>query len=164
MATRGLSLLIFFSLVSSALIGGVSATGSSGIILERGMCYGYCPVYSLYLWENGSVLYNGTLFVKEIGQRDGTINETAFLQILQMAKDSGFFAMNDTYDRVDVTDMPSAIITINSSSLNKRVEHYHGDLSAPQALSTLEEAIDTAAGVSRWTEPSQPGDGSGEMI
>ncbi len=164
MAIRGLPLLFLFSLLSSAFIGGVSATGSSGIILERGMCYGYCPVYSLYLWENGSVLYNGTLFVKETGQRKGTINETAFSEILEIAEDMGFFTMNDTYDRVDMTDMPSAVITINTGSFHKRVEHYHGDQSAPESLTALEEAIDTAAGVSRWTVPYHPGEGSGEMI
>ncbi len=38
------------------------------ITLERGACYGMCPVYSLTIYGNGKVVYKGDMFVKVAGK------------------------------------------------------------------------------------------------
>jgi hypothetical protein len=49
--------------------------------------------------------------------------------------------------------MPTAVITLTIGDMVKQVEHYLGDMRAPKSLSELEDAIDLAGNVTRWTEP-----------
>ncbi len=46
--------------------------------------------------------------------------------------------------------LPSAIVTVDDGTRRKTIHHYHGDSSAPQALYTLEDAIDRGAGTAKW--------------
>jgi len=123
----------------------------SSITLERGMCYGTCPVYSVTLFENGSVIYYGEKFVKETGYQTATLNQSGFTDLLQACYESGFFQMNDEYVNLDMTDMPNAIITVQNGSGIKRVEHYHGDIHAPANLTSLENLIDEVVQITMWT-------------
>ncbi len=133
------------------LSGVVCGSSPQYISLERGMCFGTCPVYSVTLFENGSVFYHGEKFVKETGNLTDTLTGSGFADILQACNETGFFQMNDEYVNLDMTDMPSAIITVQNGSGIKRVEHYHGDIHAPAKLTTLEDLIDQVVQITRWT-------------
>lgn len=141
--------------LSGFVSGGKTDQNNSSITLERGMCFGTCPVYSLTIFSNGSVIYDGQMYVKDIGIRNGSIKITSYNRLMELADDVGFFGMNDEYTAYYITDMPSATITITNGT-KKRVEHYYGDESAPRVLSEFEEAIDQAANVTQWTTPFEP--------
>ena len=145
------TLLVLSGVVSA----GIPDQNTSSITLERGMCFGTCPVYSVTLFSNGSVRYDGQMYVKDIGIRNGSIKVTSYQRLMDLAEDVGFFEMNDEYTAYYITDMPSATITIINGT-KKRVEHYFGDESAPKVLTEFEEAIDQAANVTQWTSPFEP--------
>lgn len=153
-----ISVTIGLLLIGILIVGGyASAVGSeSSIILERGICNGYCPVYSVTLFSNGTVLYKGEEFVKEMGIRHGSINESAYSTLLDRFRKEGFFQMNDSYTAYMITDLPSAFLTVQIGDQEKRVDHYHGDTTAPDILDTLEDAVDMSGGVTRWTKPYLP--------
>lgn len=129
---------------------------NTSVSLQRGICFGTCPVYSLTIFANGSVVYEGKEFVKELGIRNGTLNTSTVDELFNMIESSGFFDLADSYSAYDITDMPSATITLITGGKVKRVEHYHGDMTTPPILTDLENAIDQAADVTRWTEPWEP--------
>jgi hypothetical protein len=165
MVIRGWYLsIILCILLNPFVIGEKPENSSSFITLERGMCFGYCPVYSLTIFENGSVIYDGREFVKETGIRSATVNTTLFEDLMNLAEETGFPGMNDTYSAYVITDMPSATIIMKNGTTIKRVEHYQGDESAPENLTRFEEAIDLAGNVTQWTTPFEPESGDSRMI
>lgn len=129
---------------------------NTSVTLERGICFGTCPVYTLTVFGNGSIVYEGKEFVKELGVRNGSVNVSATDDLFRLVDSSDFFDLADSYSAYDITDMPSATITLITGGKVKRVEHYHGDMTAPPILTDLENAIDQVADVTRWTEPWEP--------
>lgn len=139
--------------VLSGLVNGSVVDQNTTITLERGMCYGTCPVYSLTLSANGTVIYDGKMYVKEIGVRNGTINASVYTSLMDTFEKADFFLMEDAYTAYDITDMPSATLTLQKVNQTKRIEHYYGDLKAPEMLTELEDAVDNSVNVTRWTTP-----------
>lgn len=151
-----------------------TAEGSSrpdSIVLERTVCFGFCPAYRLSLSAAGDVRF------ERMAQR-GTAGDTASGHIaperldslLAQARAIGFFALpeditpaNQQACPLAATDHPSAIVTISVGDTVKRVNHYHGCHAeqgmnpgdAYPRLTAFEAAIDSAAGVARWLDPGR---------
>ncbi|MDO5980547.1 DUF6438 domain-containing protein [Flavivirga spongiicola] len=51
-------------------------TESSLISLSKGRCLGNCPVYDLWIFKNGNVIYNGIDNVNKKGIQEITISES----------------------------------------------------------------------------------------
>lgn len=137
--------------------------------LERTGCYGECPVYRLTVNKDGSVVYVGTRWVKALGRKEYKISE-AQLAELQTAFDRANFLQLRDYDRVENTDDDWALLSLYRGATPKRVRHYHGDNSAPLALSVLEDEFDRIVGSGRYVgvpsaggslSPTMPGAGPG---
>jgi Domain of unknown function (DUF6438) len=109
--------------------------------LERTGCYGECPVYRLTVSSDGSVVYVGTRWVKVLGRQQYKLTD-AQLSLLQAAFERANFVTLRDYDKVENTDDDWAHISYRRGGFVKRVRHYHGDNSAPAALTTLEDDFD----------------------
>jgi len=127
--------------------GGASAPTVS---LERTACYGRCPIYKVTVLRDGTVLWEGERFVKTTGKASAKLPAAALAQLADAFRTAGFFALQDKYERYDITDHPSAIVTFDDGKRKKTVHHYHGDTSAPKQLYELEDAIDRIAGTAKW--------------
>lgn len=120
------------------------------ISLERGMCFGTCPVYSIILFGNGTIKWTGEMYVDSIGSRTDHIDGNSVTDLFNSLESAGFFNLNDSFTSYDITDMPTAILTVQNNSVTKQVVHYYGDLSAPEKLPEMEESVDEMANTSRW--------------
>jgi len=109
--------------------------------LERTGCYGECPVYRLTVNSDGTVVYVGTRWVKALGRQQYKISE-AQLAELDAAFDRVNFMQLRDFDRVENTDEDWAHVSLTRAGRTKRVRHYHGDVTAPPALSVLEDEFD----------------------
>ncbi len=128
---------------------GVVDTASVEIRLGRGACYGTCPVYALVITGDGAVSFSG-------GEREAVLAPTssqltrADLAELLAAFERvdyvklGDYSMTACYDR---TDAPSVTTSLRFDGKEKVVHHYFGCDRAPEALTRLEWAIDSIAGV-----------------
>ena len=123
---------------------------SISITLERGMCFGTCPVYGITLFGNGTTFWEGRYFVENEGNITDSIDPLIVADLFHHLDFDGFFLLNDSYSSYGITDMPSATLTVQNNSINKRVYHYYGDRSAPEILFMMEDAVDTVANTSRW--------------
>jgi Domain of unknown function (DUF6438) len=138
------------------------------ITLARTACYGSCPVYSVTVRSNGTVTYHGEYFVKVKGRRSHRIPSSGFRQLADEVRRIGFFAFQSHYkvrDKhpdgtiYDVSDLPSAITTVQAGKLRKRVVRY-GEYDAsvdpsdiddsPEGLRRLEHLIDKISGSAAW--------------
>ena len=102
------------------------------------------------------MLFEGRRFVADSGVSTASVPAERVDSVIAAITAAGFFDFADRYAAGDpgceryATDLPSAIIQVRAGGREKRVEHDHGCMGAPPALSTLESLIDSAAGVSRW--------------
>ena len=120
------------------------------ISLERGMCFGTCPVYTVSLFGNGTVLWSGEMYVETTGNDTREINPADVYALFQSLQDGGFFELNESYTAYEITDMPFVVLTVRNETLSKEVHHYHGDMSAPENLSLMEDTVDLVANTTHW--------------
>jgi hypothetical protein len=125
------------------------------ISLERGPCYGTCPIYKVTVDSRGQVYFVGKAYVAFPSWMT-TITQAQLQHLIEGIEVSGFFALPDSYARM-ASDLPSATTTITMDGKSKQIWHYglhcnpeyDGD---PQALCDLEDLIDEVTGTKYWIE------------
>lgn len=118
--------------------------------LERGLCYGACPVYTVDIDATGAVTFVGRKSATEPsapcqGERHWRTPPAAVAKLEAQVEASGFFGFKDAY-RANVTDMPTFTVTITRAGRSKTVVDYLGlSVGMPKAMVDLENAVDLAA-------------------
>lgn len=129
-----------------------SKFGSSAeLTLERGPCFGVCPVYRITVSGDGKVIYEGREHVRVSGRVESSVGDGEIEQLILALNDADFLNLRDDYNQQEVTDHSSATTLLKWDSTQKRVLHYQGDLTAPESLRRLEDRIDEILGSSNWT-------------
>jgi hypothetical protein len=132
----------------------VNAQGNESgtvITLERTACHGTCPIYTVTILEDGTVIYEGKNFVSITGQQTSEISpETAALMV-EAFENAGYFDWEDAYDTQTVSDLPTIITSVTHDGTTQRIERYVGDTTAPLALPYLEQWIDEMTNTVLWT-------------
>jgi hypothetical protein len=113
-----------------------------------------CSAYSVSIFADGTVAYEGLANVSVVGQRRGKISSDRLSELIS------------TIDAMDFLDLPAAgcvcsaetgrqMVTLDyrPGSVQKTVVHDSGCWSAPPALGALEAAIDRVSGVANWIAP-----------
>lgn len=140
---------------------------SARLILERSMCYGYCPDYTVEVHGDGQAIYEGRDFVRVRGKRTGRIPQAqvdALFAEAACAHPEGWKS-NYTYP---VTDNPSATVTVDLAGDGAPpivVRDYppchqsHDPDDTPAELCELEKAIDTTFGSDAYVQCVGPDGG-----
>lgn len=122
------------------------------IIFERSPCFGTCPYYSLQIFGNGTVIYNGYKFVNMTGQHYSNIDGMKVRELVNDFSRINFFSLNDSYTDIIETDHPTVITSINISGVYKEVVDNQGAI-APEGLRSLYDKIDKITNSSKWVYP-----------
>jgi hypothetical protein len=128
------------------------------LTLERGPCYGACPVYAVNVAFDGRVDWVGEMFVEAQGERSWTVPEGVVEKLRQSLVRAKFTELQDRYDNYCVTDCSSATITAEFvDGRTKRIYHYHGHWAeSPEEqeilkrLEWLEKRIDRLLGTKEY--------------
>ena len=128
------------------------------ITLERGACFGSCPVYKLSIFADGSVEYEGKEFVRVKGKAKGQITTEALEELVREFEKIDYFKLDDNYQPGNKncpegwTDYPSAITSLNGKEKQKTIRHYHGCKGSTvlDQLTALEDKIDEVVNTKRW--------------
>ena len=140
----------------SGAAGQPTADSAVRITLERSPCFGTCPVYSVTLDGSGAVLFEGRRFVADTGISTGRVPPGRIDSLVAELTAGGYFDFADRYAAGEpgceryATDLPSVITEVRAGGRSKRIEHDHGCMEAPQALTALEGRIASVAGVASW--------------
>ena len=121
------------------------------ITLERTACFGTCPIYTISIFENGEVVYNGEKFVTVTGEQKGQIDPETVAAMVKAFENAGYFDWKEAYDTQMVTDLPSVITSVTRNGETHRIDHYMGDNATPVALPYLEQWIDVMTNSQLWT-------------
>lgn len=121
------------------------------ITLERQACFGMCPIYSVQVYADGRVVYNGENHVEVTGEQTAQIEPEQVELMLNTIETLGFFEWDEAYDTMYVTDMPSVITSATLNGTTHRINRYGGDNTAPIALAYLEYWIDLMTHTATWT-------------
>jgi hypothetical protein len=116
--------------------------------IERTFCFGTCPVYTMKIYSDGFVEYEGTRNLKMIGKFTATISSSKVSAILEKADEIKFFTFEDEYDDKMVMDLPSATTMVvghdgKQKSVMRRINY-------PNSLLTLEKLFDDLLESERW--------------
>ncbi|MFT3729566.1 MAG: DUF6438 domain-containing protein [Terricaulis sp.] len=133
-------------------------SGPVSISLERTVCFGRCPSYSVTIDGAGYVTYNGARFVGTSGERHGKASREDVQALLHAFDAVRFESLRDEY-RAHVTDLPSTIVTLTRNGHTKRVVDYAGvSVGMPEAVRDIEEQIDRVANTQQWVAGGERSD------
>jgi len=120
------------------------------ITLERTACFGFCPVYTLTIYGDGTVIYDGAEFVSVQDRVETTITEEKIKQLVLEFEAIDYFSLDDNYTERTITDAQTVVTSIMIDGKSKVIKHYHGDFNAPEKLTALEDKIDEIVNSSQW--------------
>lgn len=132
--------------------------GDTLITLERTPCYGMCPMYKITISADGTVVFQGTRFVKTVGAARTAISPSKVRELIDAFARIKYFELNNQYaTRTDgckqwFTDNPSAITSITVNARSKTVRHDYGcrGVDVLTDLEKLEREIDLAVNSDQW--------------
>lgn len=132
------------------------------ITLERTACLGTCPVYTLNVYGDGRIVYDGREHVEVKGRREATIAVKHIEELLNAIYWIPFFDLRNDYSsghavsiqngwvfqgRLIVTDTSNTTVSVKLGDYGKSVrDSFH----APQGLKNFANKMDELADTSRW--------------
>jgi hypothetical protein len=127
------------------------------ITLRRTPCQGPYPAYEVTVRGTGEVEYFGEAHVDKAGAHRWKISRRRLQRLAEAFERAGYSRLADRYTNREFTDAPGCLTSIEyEDGSSKSIDHYHGDATAPDALTELEDEIDRIVGVERYTEPDFP--------
>jgi hypothetical protein len=118
--------------------------------IERGACFGTCPIYSVTVRSDGTVEYEGRGFVKLAGHATAKLSARELEALRAAFRQADYFTLDEKYDCYEITDAPTAVTSFHDAGLEHSVSHYYGCPRAPAKLSQLEARIDAIVHVEKW--------------
>lgn len=146
----GLFTVMMLLMLLVVLPAGAQASPVS-ITLEREPCFGTCPSYTLTIYEDGTVEYNGISSVEVEGPQTSQIDPETVQALVEGFADAGYFEWEDRYDTMLVTDLPYVTSSVTRDGVTKEIFRYAGDANAPADLAYLETWVDKVVNVEQWT-------------
>ena len=129
-------------------IGDLSA---ARIVLERGGCYGRCPVYRVELRGDGRAFYRGGYFVDVVGEREAPIAPGEFEALIQEFRRADFFSLLEAYE-APITDAATHRLTLQIGGRTHTVTDYVGEsVGMPSVVVDLERRVDEVGRTAQWT-------------
>ncbi|HSB94317.1 MAG TPA: DUF6438 domain-containing protein [Flavitalea sp.] len=96
----------------------------STIHFEAGGCLGECPIFSLTIYSNGTVIYHASMFNEKQGIFLSIIPKRKLARLTKAISDSVFFHLEDGYE-APCTCMPTYILEVTLiDGQTKRIEDY----------------------------------------
>lgn len=118
-----------------------NGTDTPIVTLERGACFGTCPIYNVAAYEDGTVVYMGIAYVEDIGVEVSQEDPNIVSNIAEIAELYGYFGWQDRYEEYVMTDNYTVISSIWWNDQYKRIVRYGGDPNAPVGLTWIEDDI-----------------------
>lgn len=154
--------LVAMMLVLSACGGdgreNTAVPGDFAVTLQRTVCFGTCPVYTVSVNASGLVQYDGTRCVAVYGHQESRVPQERLRALMAAFQDIDFFSLQDIYRDDEGYCVPGAfdgtviITTLRVNGMAKTVQDWHGcnpqDIAA--RLDALERQVDDLLGTAQW--------------
>jgi len=124
------------------------------IALERTVCYGTCPGYTVVM-DNEGIEFTGHHYVVAEGRHKASIDVDKLRALAKRFVSADFYSMNTCY-RASVTDNPTYLLSVDIDGHKKNVQDYVGSwVGMPEVIADLEDEVDATAETSRWVSGTE---------
>ena len=124
----------------------LGANSATVVTIERGPCFGFCPIYVAKVDKDGNVQVSGSKANAEGTFKEFSIsyklNSSAVDEIFAEAAVINFFSLNDEYVDPYITDIPEMKITLTKDGVTKSVRTYGLEDTVPVFLTEFGEKVD----------------------
>ena len=105
--------------------------------LRRTACFGACPVFSVEIWSDGQVRWQGERHVERVGAYSARVSAAWIAELLKAGDRAGYFGLASQYPRNGqlVPDVP---LTITMLRRGNREHQVTNNADAPLALLRFE--------------------------
>jgi hypothetical protein len=115
--------------------------------LVRHGCLGPCPQYSVTVYGNGRVVYEGREAVRVKGRATAKIPEKALKDLLQKVNEMNFFGFQAQRGEACTVDGPEASITLSEPGRERTIDDH---CLLGNEVEELEKAVDSAVHIQQW--------------
>lgn len=121
------------------------------IKLEKTACYGPCPIYSVIIYGDGIVLYDGIQHVDNICKSTHQISKEDVDDLVELIYNLNYFSLKDRYEANWIDDS-TVITSVKINSDEKTVVNYghYG----PDRLHNIEKKIDDLTNFIPFLQPN----------
>jgi hypothetical protein len=116
------------------------------IRLDRTMCFGACPDYTLTITSDGKVTFEGRHHTRVKGTETTTIDRAKLEELVMEVQKADFFGLLDEYSAI-VTDHPTYTLSVRLGGKSKTVSNY---ATGPHRLYLLQDRIDQIVNSAQW--------------
>lgn len=117
--------------------------------LGRGPCNGTCPIYSVYIYDDGDVEYIGSQYVKVTGTATTRIGHRQLATLHELFARASYFTLGGSYEATRAIDVPLISTSYTHGGQTKEIQH-PASRDIPAVLTALEDGIDTVVHIERW--------------
>ena len=135
------------------------ATAASGdfVTIDHDPCFGTCPAFSVTVYGDGRVTYEGRGYIDVIGDFHYAVPPAEVAALVGRLKARRLWSMKERY-AVDVQDLNATVMTLAIEGRRKTIVDYGGaGAGMPQGVSESEADIDAVARDGDWTVLSMAG-------
>ncbi|MCB0540154.1 MAG: hypothetical protein KDE33_21740 [Bacteroidetes bacterium] len=108
------------------------------VLLQRGGCFGTCPIYEITLYANGKINYKGKAYTDYIGFYTGQIDPQIAYNLFNKIKTYNWAAYPEKYP-IDNVDFPQFQLSYNTKKIQKTIK---GNNRADTELIELTKELD----------------------
>jgi hypothetical protein len=90
------------------------------ITFERTACFGTCPAYSMQVFADGRVLYEGRRWAPFVGKKELRMTPAALADLRKRAAEAHFEQFDERYTR-HTTDLPGTLIGVQQPTGTMKV-------------------------------------------
>lgn len=116
------------------------------ISLEKGACFGRCPIYKMHINQDGSMEIEGKRFVDFIGPHTANLSPEALQNLNAQIKEMAWSTYPEKHP-TQISDLPSSKISYWESGNKTTTEWSHG---APEELDNLALSLHDIAMNTSW--------------
>lgn len=134
------------------------------ISIERGYCFGPCPVYRATAYGDDRIVFEGKKFVIADGVRERKLDAGGFARLVEIARRHDIMSMDTKWpDEKGLncpeppTDLPTVTVEIDAAELARSVKFYEGCAGAPGAdrVKAMVADLDKALALDDWIGPRE---------
>lgn len=111
---------------------------NTSVTLEKGMCFGKCPVYSGTILGDGQIMYDGRRFTEREGIYVGALSESKLCELITLLRQADL--ANQPSEKLD--NVPDAPISELRVVFLGKVYTYKWNMGTPDALKRIETFIE----------------------
>jgi hypothetical protein len=116
------------------------------IEMEKGPCFGSCPIFKLTIYEGGIAAYEGLRFTERVGLHTKQLEMNQYRELLRAFQEANMWSFQNAY-KAQIPDLPTVTITYYEEGNSKTVKGKDG---RPAKIEELEAMLDKIATAGGW--------------